>query len=358
MHSVPRRAVRWLWEGRLALGKVTILDGDPGLGKSLLSLDLIARVTTGAPMPDGSEGVGGGAVLLCAEDALDDTVGPRLVAAGADDLSRVAAMTGIPSTDPTSGEEMEYPLVLPRDVPWIERAVLAVGARLVVIDPLMAYLDGKVNSWRDQDARAALAPLIRLAREHDLAVLILRHLNKAVGGKALYRGGGSIGINGAARAAWLVAKDPEEPERTRVLAMNMNNLAEPRPSLRYRIEADADGRPRVVWAGECAYTADALVVAGDAPGTAALPDAPAGTTVRQRRTMAWLSEALSDGPCPCNELIAAGAAKGFSVTLLRQARLALGVHAHTEGYGYERRTLWALPAQPETLPPDPTPETP
>jgi RecA-family ATPase len=176
---VEGRALCWLWPGRIPLGTLTLLDGDPGLGKSLLALDLVARVTRGAAMPDGDAGgpegavdgagggaegaVEGGAVLLSAEDDLAATVRPRLRAAGAD-LQRVLAVQTVLTYDTATGQEVERGFALPGDSPLLEAAIGEVEAKLVVIDPLMAYLDGRVNSWRDQDVRAALAPLARLAR--------------------------------------------------------------------------------------------------------------------------------------------------------------------------------------------------
>jgi hypothetical protein len=212
---VEETALRWLWPGRIPLGTITLLDGDPGLGKSLLALDLVARVTRGAAMPDGGdtlagavEGVvDGGAVLLSAEDDLAATVRPRLDAAGAD-LQRVLAVQTVLTYDTAMGQEVERGFALPGDVPLLVAAIGEVDAKLVVIDPLMAYLDGRVNSWRDQDVRAALAPLARLAERTGVAVVILRHLTKGGSTNALYRGGGSIGIIGAARSGLLVARAP------------------------------------------------------------------------------------------------------------------------------------------------------
>ena len=151
-------------------------------------------------MPDGSHGVSGGAVLITLEDGLADTIVPRLKAADAD-LSRIAALQAVHDSE----GKPHFPTV--RDIEAIKQACEKVQAKIVVIDPIMAHLDGKVNSWRDQDIRGALTPLCKLADEIGVAVIVVRHLNKASGGQAIYRGGGSIGIIGAARCAYLVAKD-------------------------------------------------------------------------------------------------------------------------------------------------------
>jgi hypothetical protein len=200
--DVEPQRVEWLWKGRIPLGKLTVIDGDPGTGKSAMVNDIVARISAGRAMPDNSPAEVGGAVLLNAEDGLSDTVRPRLEAAGAD-LQRVLALATTPDKD-----GIERLLSLPEDIPVLRRGVEQVGARLVVVDPLMAFLSGSVDSHRDQDVRRALAPLARLAEETGAAVVAVRHLTKTEGSNPLYRGGGSIGIVGAARSALLVAKAP------------------------------------------------------------------------------------------------------------------------------------------------------
>ncbi len=206
LSDVKPERVSWLWPGRLPLGKLTVLDGDPGKGKSTLSLDLSARLTRGDIMPDGSGGgFPAGVVILSGEDGLADTIVPRLIAAGAD-LSRVVALASCPDSE----GDGEHPPVLPDDLPTIRAAIARVGAKLAIIDPLMAYLSDGTNSHKDQDIRRVLFRVAALAEETGAAVLVVRHLNKATGGVALYRGGGSIGIIGAARSGLLVAADPDD----------------------------------------------------------------------------------------------------------------------------------------------------
>jgi hypothetical protein len=220
LSSVEPEEVSWLWPSWLALGKLALVDGDPGLGKSAMTLDLAARVSSGKVFPDGAECEPAGVVLLSAEDGLADTIRPRLDAAGAD-TSKVLALATVPDED---GHDRL--LSIPEDLALIEKGIRRVGARLVVVDPLMAFLSGDTNSHRDQDVRRALAPLAGLAERTGAAVLVVRHLNKAAANNPLYRGGGSIGIIGAARMAFVVGKDPQDESR-RVLASTKNNLAKP-----------------------------------------------------------------------------------------------------------------------------------
>jgi AAA domain len=222
--DVPRERVRWLWPGYLPVGKVVVLDGDPGLGKSTVTADLAARITIGKPMLDGSGGGDPGAVVLAsAEDGLADTIRPRLELAGAD-LARVAVIEALELADGRS-----VPLELPGDLEALEAVVRDVGARLVTIDPLMAFLAGTVQASRDQDVRRVLHPVKELAEHTGAAFLVVRHLRKAATETAVQRGGGSIGIIGAARVGLMVARDPADPDR-RILAVTKSNVgAIPRP---------------------------------------------------------------------------------------------------------------------------------
>ncbi|HLJ92939.1 MAG TPA: AAA family ATPase, partial [Gemmataceae bacterium] len=146
LSTVKPEQVSWLWPGRIPLGKLTILDGDPGLGKSVLTMDLAASVTRGFAMADGTDGVHGGVIVLNAEDGLADTVVPRLLAAGAD-LSRILALDAIQE------RESERAISLPADLDYLEEAIERMSALLVIVDPLMAFLAAQVNSHRDQDCR-------------------------------------------------------------------------------------------------------------------------------------------------------------------------------------------------------------
>ena len=170
--------------GWLPLNAVTVLDGDPGLGKSTITLDWAAEAT----------GAGSDVLLLSAEDNLDSTLRPRIEAAGAD-MDRVHSLEAV-ETD--NGEE---PPVLPYDIPLLEELIVAHKVKLVIIDPLMAYLDGKIHSHHDQDMRRVLHRLKMLAQKHHVAIVLMRHLNKDDSTRnPLYRGGGSIGISAAVRS--------------------------------------------------------------------------------------------------------------------------------------------------------------
>lgn len=259
--DVAPEAIEWLWHGYLPAGKLVVLDGDPGLGKSTVTLDWATTVSTGKPWPDGSGCERAGVLLLSAEDGLADTIRPRLDGAGAD-CEQIHAMTDVAYHDDEGVLRRRMP-VLPADVPLITQTVKERGVRLVVVDVLMAYLDGGVNAHRDQDVRRALAPLAAMAERTGACVVVLRHLNKSNEGPAIYRGGGSIGITGAVRAAFLVSSDPDadpDDHSRRVLASVKMNIARTPASQLFRLVADDDvGPSRIEWLGSSPHSADQLL---------------------------------------------------------------------------------------------------
>lgn len=321
--------VYWLWQKRVPLGKITMLDGDPGLGKSTLTADLAARVTTGAAMPDGTTGdIDGPAcvLLLSAEDGPEDTIRPRLDAAGAD-IKRVAMLQEL-----SDGRLPE----IPGDLAVINAYAEENDVKLIVIDPLMAYLPSTVNAHRDQDVRRALAPLARLAQDTGAAIVVVRHLNKMSGSNAVYRGGGSIGIIGAARSGLLVAKHPDDETR-RVLAMTKSNLAAPAPSLIYRlVAADESSVAHVEWDTEdSGLTATQLLT----PSTI---EAKRGAT---DSAVEFLEEILKDGPVPVKQIKAEAKEAGLSSDTVDRAKARLGIKPKRDGFGDGGKWVWALPVK-------------
>jgi hypothetical protein len=327
LRDVSPERVSWLWPARIPRGKLTILDGDPGLGKSALTMDLAARVSAGLALPDGTPCDAAGVVILNAEDGLSDTILPRLLAAGGDPAS-VLALQAVPDESGLG----ERPISLPADLAHLRRAVERVGAALVVVDPLMAFLGGDVNAHRDQDVRRALHPLSMLAGETGAAVLVVRHLNKLAGGNPLYRGGGSIGIIGAARSGLLVARDPDDTER-RVLASTKCNLAKLPSSLAYSLEQTSDGALRVAWQGECAHTAESLLAA------------PRDDEERGERQEAIdvLRAILAAGPVPAEQAKKDARKAGIAERTLSRAKAALGVKSKKLTFTGGGAWQWSLP---------------
>jgi hypothetical protein len=337
--DVETERVAWLWQGWLAKGKLSVLDGDPGLGKSAVVLEIAARVSTGRPFPDGSacEAGAGGIVILSAEDGLADTIKPRLEAAGAD-TSRISSLGTV--WEGRGERRHERTLSLPEDIPLIEHEIRRVEAKLVIVDPLMAFLPKKIDAHKDQDVRRALAPFASMAERTGAALYLVGHLSKSEGSSPIYRGGGSIGIIGAARMGALVAKDPKDEER-RVLAATKNNLALHPKSLIYTLEEADNGAVRVLWAGESEYSASELLQ------SVRMDQADA-----RREAEDFLVSLLSDGPVPKATVEDEAKAASISTGTLRRAKTSLGVIAVRENeVGGERgagQWVWKLPADEET----------
>lgn len=316
MSDVVAERVEWLWRGRLPLGMLSVLDGDPGLGKSTVTIDLAARVSTGTAFPGEVERrAPQGVVLLSAEDDLAATVRPRLDAAGADS-SRIVALRFVPD-----GDE-ERPPVLPDDIEWLHAAIKRVDAALVVVDPLMAFLSDDTDSHKDQSVRKMLHRLVILAEETGAAILIVRHLNKTSGGNPLYRGGGSIGIVGAARSGLLVGKDPDDETR-RVLASTKCNLAAEPDSLSFHLNTQGEAS-RVVWGGTSHYSASALL---SEPKPAKEED---HATLDE--CMNFLRDALSLGRVPSKDIHRMAREADFTLGTLKRAKKALGIKSVQEEF--------------------------
>lgn len=331
MSRVEAKSVDWLWPNRIPRGMLTLIGGDPGLGKSMLTIDLAARVSTGRSWPDsiGEEREPGNVILISAEDDVQHVIRPRLDAAEAD-VSRVTAIEAVNCTDPESGEATERGFML-EDIPVLQDAIERVGdVRLIVIDPVTAYC-GKSDTHKQGDVRALLAPLARLATLRNVAVVIVQHLNKAAGNSAMYRLTGSLAFIAAARAGWLVARDREQPDRRLWLPVKMNLCREPK-GLAFNVEDDGNGCPFVAWhEGDIEVTADQALSGG------LERDTPARTEARE-----WLLEALADGPVAVDELKAGAKEIGVSWRVVQLAKKRLKVRSSRQGFGNAGRWLWEL----------------
>jgi hypothetical protein len=324
--DVEPERVTWLWEGRLPAGKLATLDGDPGLGKSTLALTFAAVITTAGCWPDATRcHHPGDVVVMSAEDGLADTIRPRLDAAGAD-------VTRVHVIDATVVGDLDPRAPTLADTEALADLITGTGARLAIVDVFMAFLPSGTDSHRDQDVRTVLARLAKVAADTGCTVLLLRHLNKAGGHNPLYRGGGSIGIVGAARVALVVAVDPEDEDR-RVLAWAKNNLAPLPDALAYRLTDTPEFCcARVVWDGHA--DVDVAELLDTAPGD------DYGATAEAKR---WLEDYLTiHGACENKDVKQAAAKVGIAVRTLQRACKSLGVVV--ESSGYPRVTYWSSPA--------------
>ena len=192
--TVKQRKVEWLWYPYIPYGKITILQGDPGEGKSTFMLNVAALVTRGQKMPDGSGGGKAQTVIYqCAEDDIADTIKPRLLAAGAD-CNKIAYIVD-------DNSELTF------EDSRIEEVLAKTGARLLVIDPIQAFLVQDSDMQSAARMRTALSKLADVASKYQCAVVLVGHLNKSYGGKNLYRGLGSIDIAAIARSVLMISRD-------------------------------------------------------------------------------------------------------------------------------------------------------
>jgi putative DNA primase/helicase len=251
LSDVQPKPIRWSWPGRLALGKLEMFDGPPDLGKTTLMFDIIARLTRGRPMPDQpAPGMMGGAVLICLEDDIEDTIQPKLAKAGAN-LSKIVSI-GYRPVKNDDGSEYHKPFCLAEDLNVLEAAIKRVDAKLIFIDPIMMILGGK-DTYKDNEVRATLAPLKALAERYEVTVVCIRHTTKSSSNeKLIYQGIGSIGFIGLARIGLMAMANPDN-ENQGIFFTPKNNLVkkELRTKLLYTIVSDENDpdRPYVRWDG-------------------------------------------------------------------------------------------------------------
>ena len=326
--------LKWFWPNRFPRGKLVILDGDPGLSKSMFSLRVAISGMFDKPFIDGTRPqVTGGVVLLSAEDDLRDTINPRLRAAGAP-VGEIP-MVFVPAT---KRDGTQFSLSDQNDRHDLEEMVKKVNAVLMIIDPLNAYLGEKVDSNNDKEIRRVLGPLSEMANRTGCVILSLRHCNKSGGGKAIYRGLGSIGYTAAARAQFFMAEHPEEPG-TFVFACAKFNLGPKPDSLKYKLDfVDVPGIsspvPFVASAETCALTANDLAASVQSTGDK-LSDA-----------MEFLEAVLEYGRVTAKEVEQKAFKQKISTRTLRRARIELKIEPYQEG----GKWWWQLPGAPKKIP--------
>ena len=313
MSDVAAEDVSWLWPGRIPAGMISVLDGPPKVGKSSVVVDLAARITTGRSWPVGAGTNEPRAVILIGhEDSPAHTIRPRLDAAGADP-ARVHLLTEIAGRLPE----------LPTDVDEIEKAIVNTRAALVVFDPISAYLGG-ADLHRDNEVRAALAPLAAVAERTGAAILFLRHLRKSGGVDAISRGLGSVAIGALARCMMMVLADPDD-DAAKLLTWPAINVASQPRSIRWRFDAAPTGKPpRIAWDdNSCDLTADQVLDRQD--GRQREPSA-------LEKAKDWLRAQLAGGRVPSAELKTRGEAAGIAEMTMKRARQALGVRPVRDGH--------------------------
>lgn len=300
LSTFESRPVDWLWRGYVPLGKLTMLDGLPDMGKSTIALDIAARTTVGALMPDHSPSDLAGAtnvILFSAEDGIADTVRPRFDAASGN-ADRVHVVKAIVVTT-SDGAAERWP-DLSADLDALRAAIVEHKARLVVVDVFVAYIGSKLDTHRDQDVRAVMAPLAAMAEDTCCAILLLRHPTKAGHANPSLAGGGSIGIIGSARVGLLAGWDPDDEcpdpnDRRRLMAVAKCNIAAKAPTLAYRLmQFPGDLAAHVEWEGPTAHRAEDLLMGGTK-----------GDPKEDLSLKVFVDDLLKDGPLLASEVVEA-----------------------------------------------------
>ena len=328
--DVTIKKIAWGWRGHIPFGYVTLLFGEPGVGKSLITHDLVARVTTGSKWPDGQRGSKPASVIyINAEEGSGDVIVPRVKFAGGD-LSRLFIWKGNRVRTDERTEERDVDLVA--DIPILRRMIKEQSnVRWLVVDPLTAYLPKEHgDSFKDTDVRRMLLPLTKMAEELKIAVIGVMHVNKSTTQSIIYRASGSMSFMNLARAAYAVALNPKDKQQHLFMNPKQSHALKSKTRV-FAPEPSEDGElVRVKW------DADTLDVTAEdvfAPQSPQSKNSDRGYGDAQREAVAFLRTKLADGPKPAKDVDDEAAAFMISKASLRRARNILRVMTTKKGVG-------------------------
>lgn len=319
METVEVEQVEWLLYPFIPYGKVTIIQGDPGEGKTTMVLQIIAKLTKGEKvLPDslgnegelpehGTEAVN--VIYQTAEDGLGDTIKPRLIEAGAD-CSRVLVI-----------DDGEQPLTMMDN--RLEEAIVQTKARLIVLDPIQGFLGSEVDMHRANEIRPLMKRVSVLAEKYHCAIILIGHMNKNSTGKSSYRGLGSIDFQAAARSVLVVGRIKNEPE-VRVVCHVKSSLAPEGKSIAFRLDKDNG----FDWIGEYDIGADDLLNGGSR-----------GQKIKEAKE--FLVEVLAEGAVEQNMVVQEAEKRGIKGKTLWNAKKAMGVQSIKPGGHWS----WKLPEE-------------
>lgn len=294
MADVESKNVEFLWYPYIPYGKITIIQGDPGEGKTTAVLRIAALLTKGEKLPeDNQEREPVNVIYQTAEDGLADTVKPRLEAAGAD-CSRILVID----------ESAENLSMLDSR---IEEALKETGAKLIILDPIQAYLGSNVDMHRANEIRPVMKHLGNIAEKYGCAIILIGHMNKASGSKSTYRGLGSIDFQATARSVLIVGRIKDDPT-CRVIVHDKSSLAPEGPSIAFRLDKDNGFE----WEGIIDITVDELL-SGEQK------------TSKLNKAKDFLKSYLADGPKAYNDIEVEAAENGIKSRTLYTAKDELGV---------------------------------
>ena len=295
MSEVDTQTVEWLWEPYIPFGKVTIVQGNPGEGKTTFALRLAAACTNRKPFPHMAAHEPFNVIYQTAEDGLGDTIKPRLMEAEAD-LDRVLVID-------------ESKQVLSLSDERIERAIRQTGARLIILDPIQAYVGEKTDMNKANEIRPMFRRLAEIAERTGCAVILIGHLNKAAGGQSAYRGLGSIDFRAAARSVLLIGRVKREPN-VRVIVHDKSSLAPEGKPIAFCLDPETG----FSWIGEYDITADEL-----------LSGAGGNTATKTEQAERLILDLLADGKELASEdIVKAAAEAGISERTVQNAKRNMG----------------------------------
>ena len=318
--KVKEETIKWIWRGVLCEGMITELSGDPGQRKSRVTYDLVARITTGKPMPNCADGIPiAGAVIIQGEDSVSKTVRKSLKSCGAD-IGRVFVY------DPRLFKD--EPFLLPDDLGLVEEAVDSVNAKLVLIDPAANFVNCNANS--EQSVRKALKALGDFAARKKISILLVRHLNKGGGSNILYHASGSIAWTAAARVAFRAISDPTCNDPYRHLLMPIKSNVTAASTMAYRTVLSADGQITVEWLGPSSLTSRDM--------------ANSDNESKLFEAMEVLFLILRYGPVESQKVYKKSRESGIADRTLQRAKLVLRVKSERKIW-YKRswNWMWRLP---------------
>ena len=341
--DVKPEKVSWLWKGYVPAGRVTLFVGRPGVGKSYLTCDLAARLSVGGDWPDGARAESAGdALLICAEDNPNDTIRPRLDAAGAD-VGRVFQLKAAKVTAPDDG--VKFVALDLANVELIRAALDELpGCKLLVIDPVGGFIGGRTNTSRDNEVRAVIQPLADLCAEKGIALVLVLHTRKAGAEFADDTAMDSRAYVGIARVVWHLSHDRDDYDRVLMLPGKCN-LGRRSKGRAYSIpDKGEDVTPRIEWEPDGLDMHANDVQAGE-PGRGAQRGPK---TTRRAEAGEWLRAALAGGPVAATELERLATTAGHAWRTVQSAADKLGVDKRKTGF--QGASVWSLPTPPSAKP--------
>lgn len=306
---VRARRVEWLWYPYIPYGKLTIIQGDPGEGKSTLIINIAALLSEGKPMPDGSIVESPQTIIYqCAEDSVEDTIKPRLMMAGAD-CDRIAFIV-----------EDDESLTLTDE--RIEAAIKDTGAKLLILDPIQAFIPPDSDMLSATKMRSTMRKLAGIAEKYQCAIVLIGHMNKAAAGKNMYRGLGSIDIAAIARSILMVARDEEKPQIRYVFPVK-SSLAPEGSAISFRIGNDS----KIEWLGKVDIN------------TKQIEEDSGIKLSKSELAKRYMLELLGEGDMPGKEVYAKILELGIKSRTVETAKKELGVITYRKGNAW----YWKLP---------------